>query len=144
MTPLFAFIPPLFAGPFPLAPPVGADGVGKSSTSSSFKPIPTPKPIPRPMPIPNPPSPPPPTRFITSPSPLSSHPAPPASGDPPSPGCAEPGCPCPGSMSKHSGISVASSEIFSLMLSRRLRSTALCDSRRRRRFSLSIATLYVH
>jgi hypothetical protein len=36
---------------------------------------------------------------------------------------------------KHSGMSVASSLIFSLMLSRRRRSTALWLSRRRRRFS---------
>ena len=36
---------------------------------------------------------------------------------------------------------VASSEIFSLMLSLRLRSTALWDSRRRRRFSLAINAL---
>ncbi len=40
-------------------------------------------------------------------------------------------------------MSVASSEIFSLMLSLRLRSTALCDSRRRRRFSLAINALRV-
>ena len=38
-------------------------------------------------------------------------------------------------------MSVASSEIFSLMLSRRLRSTALWDSRRRRRFSFAINAL---
>lgn len=36
---------------------------------------------------------------------------------------------------------VASSEIFSLMLSRRLRSTALWDSRLRRRFSFAISAL---
>ena len=38
-------------------------------------------------------------------------------------------------------MSVASSEIFSLMLSLRLRSTALWDSRLRRRFSLAINAL---
>lgn len=38
-------------------------------------------------------------------------------------------------------MSVASSEIFSLMLSLRLRSTALCDSRRRLRFSFAIRAL---
>ena len=38
---------------------------------------------------------------------------------------------------------VASSEIFSLMLSLRRRSTALCDSRRRRRFSFAMAALQV-
>ena len=40
-----------------------------------------------------------------------------------------------------SGMSVASSLIFSLMLSRRRRSTALCDSRLLRRFSFTIAAL---
>lgn len=40
-------------------------------------------------------------------------------------------------------MSVASSEIFSLMLSRRRLSTALCDSRRRRRFSFAIAALLI-
>lgn len=38
---------------------------------------------------------------------------------------------------RHSGISVANSVIFSLMLSLRRRSTALWDSRRRRRFSFA-------
>jgi hypothetical protein len=46
----------------------------------------------------------------------------------------------PGS-SIHSGMRVASSLIFSLMLSRRRRSTALWLSRRRRRFSLAIIAL---
>jgi hypothetical protein len=41
----------------------------------------------------------------------------------------------------HSGINVASSEIFSLILSRLRRSTALCDSLRRRFFSLASAAL---
>lgn len=38
-------------------------------------------------------------------------------------------------------MSVANSDIFSLMLSRLLLSTALCDSRRRLRFSFAIAAL---
>lgn len=41
----------------------------------------------------------------------------------------------------HSGIRVASSLIFSLILSRRRRSTALWLSRRRRRFSFAIIAL---
>lgn len=45
---------------------------------------------------------------------------------------------------RHSGRSEASSVMRSLMLSRRRRSTALCDSRRLRRFSVSRAALQAH
>jgi hypothetical protein len=47
----------------------------------------------------------------------------------------------PPTSSIHSGIRVASSPIFSLMLSLRRRSTALWLSRRRRRFSFAIIAL---